>query len=276
MRAALAACARLLKSPDIHACPWQRLTYAHSAALRAQLAASLAPATANKILAALRGVLTESRRLGLMSADACAAARDIAPVKGRRLPAGRALEAVEIAAVLRACAADASPRGRRDAAILAVGYGAGLRRAEIVGLALADYDPAARALTVQRGKGNTSRIAYLGQDWAGLLDAWIVSRGRRGTAIFVGISRTGRIIPRGLAASTVRQICLARGAQAGIARFSLHDLRRSFISDLLDADVDSLAVQACAGHANLATTGRYDRRGERAKQAAVERLRMPT
>jgi integrase len=275
MRAALAALARLLRSPDIHACPWHLLTYAHTAALRAQLAASLAPATANKILAALRGVLTECRRLGLMGADACAAARDIAPVKGRRLPAGRALEAAEISALLRACNADASPRGRRDAAIIAVGYAAGLRRAEIVGLSLADYEPATRALTVRRGKGNAARVAYFGADWAGLIDAWVAARGRRGAALFVGVSRTGRIIPRGLAASTVRQICLARGAEAGIARFSPHDLRRSFISDLLDADVDALAVQACAGHANLATTGRYDRRGERAKRAAVERLRMP-
>jgi integrase len=274
MRAALTTCARLLGHADPHTCPWHQLTYVHTAALRAQLASSLAPATANKILAALRGVLLESRRLGLMGADACAAARDVAPVRGRRLPAGRALAAQELAAVLRTCAADGGPRGRRDAALIAVGYGAGLRRAELVALALADYDRGERTLRVRRGKGNAERVAYLGADWARLLDVWLAVRGRRAGPLFLATTRTGRILARGLAASTVREICLARGDAAGVARFSPHDLRRTMIGDLLDDGEDLATVQATVGHANIATTARYDRRGERAKRRAAERLRL--
>jgi len=165
MRAALDGIARLLIDDrcDALSLDWTQLRYRHTTAVRALLAdGRYAPSTANRHLAALRGVLKECWRLGYVSAEDFQRASDLEPV---RVPRGRALQPGEVRALFAACAdveSDQKPAmAARDAAILALLYGSGLRRAEAVGLEVADYDRAAGTLKV-RGKGNKERLAHLG------------------------------------------------------------------------------------------------------------------
>jgi integrase len=67
-----------------------------------------------------------------------------------------------------------------------------------------------------------------------------------------------------------------RATQAGVRDVSCHDLRRSFVSDLLDTgQVDISTAARLCGHAQVQTTARYDRRGDEAKRKAVALLHVP-
>jgi site-specific recombinase XerD len=88
-------------------------------------------------------------------------------------------------------------------------------------------------------------------------------------------SASTRVTIRGFTPQSVFDRLRYLAERAGIARFSPHDLRRTFISDLRDNGADLAVVQAMAGHANPATTARYDRRGDHAKRRAAGLLVVP-
>src|SRR5437764_913527 len=87
---ALDAIAKLLTNgcSNARSLNWASLRYPQTAAVRATLAERYAPNTAKRMLAALRGVLKESWRLGLMNHEEFARAADMAPVKGELPPPG--------------------------------------------------------------------------------------------------------------------------------------------------------------------------------------------
>lgn len=233
-------------------CPWWRLTYAETAALRAALADRYKPATANKLLAYLRSVLRECWRLGLGDRGELERAAALDPVRGSSLPPGRALEHAEITALLAAA-------GLRDGALIALLAGCGLRAIEAVRLTWADWDREDNALLVH-GKGNKERLAHLPSTVEQRLDMWFLVCGMpddpSATVFGVGERRIG-------------ELCTALAKSAGAKHFTPHDLRRTWITRLLERGVDVLTVQAMAGHADPRTTARYDRRGESAKRAAA-------
>jgi integrase len=269
--------ARLLSSNkcDSRTLQWSALRYQHTIALRTLLAQLYATATANKMLAALRGVLQESWRLGQMTAEEYRRAADLKSVRGSTLPRGRALSQAELGSLFTSCDSDRSASGRRDAALLAVLYNCGLRRSELVALDLSDYDLDEGAIKVRSGKGNKARINYATDETTRLVDDWLKARGLSAGPLFTPINKSGKITLRSLSDQAVRKILLKRGAESGLAPFSPHDLRRTMIGDLLDAGADISTVQRMAGHSNVTTTARYDRRGEAAKRKAARLLNVP-
>jgi integrase len=255
--------------------PWGSLRYQHTTAIRVELQNRYAPATANKLLTALRRVLKEARRLGQISADDYDQASDLKNVRGARLPRSRALGEGEVASLMRVCADDVTAAGARDAAIIALLRGTGLRRSEAVALDLADYDPSTGALTIKSGKGKEDRLTYVSGGAKATLDDWLTVRGQAAGPLFYGMTKGGHLVARRLAGQAIAVICTARAIDAGVASFTPHDIRSTFISGLLDAGVGIATVQRLAGHEDPATTSRYDRRGEAAKQRAIDLVHVP-
>jgi integrase len=273
-RAALRTVA-LLVSPDANEMnlPWWRLDYAHTSIIRSKLAEKFAPATANRMLAALRGTLKSAFKLGLMTADQMMRACSVAPVRGSRVPKGRALSRGELSALFESCDAG-KPGGARNAALLGLGYGAGLRRAELVTLDLADFDVETGTLIV-RGKGNKERKAYVTNGSRDALDAWLALRGDEPGPLFLPVTKGGTIVRHRMTDGAVARLVRRLAQAAKIAPFSPHDCRRTWVGDLLEAGADISTVQQLAGHASPTTTSKYDRRGDRAKKRAAELLHVP-
>lgn len=261
---------------DAFSFPWQQITYQVSAGIRAVLSEKYAPASANRILSSLKGVLRECRRLGLMGADECAKACDIKPIKGERPLAGRAMDKSEVKALMDSVSTDPTNRGVRDAAILALMRVTGMRRSEVVKLDVSDIDLTAKTALVREGKGNKTRVCQLGSAVIPRLASWIELRGRaesQCTALFTPVSKADRILDKRLTDQAIASILSNRLQQAGIAaKTTPHDIRRGYATDLLEAGVDIETVSKMMGHSSVVTTQRYSRRGEEAQKAAVESL----
>ena len=282
MRSSLQVCAELLSSGqcDWQSLPWHELGPQHTQALRAALADRYAAASANKMLAATRGVLRAAWELGQIETDRYHRAIAFRSVRGQTLPRGRSISQGELRSLFATCLQDRSPIGVRDAALLSVLYGSGLRRAEVVALDAADYDRETGSLTIQAGKGNKQRVAYTAAGERQLLEAWFRVRGEAGAPptsgpLFLPVFKGGHIALRRLDSRTVLVIAQRRARAAGCKHLTPHDFRRTMIGDLLDAGADLSTVQKLAGHSSVQTTTRYDRRGEAARRKAADLLHIP-
>ena len=105
---------------------------------------------------------------------------------------------------------------------------------------------------------------------------WLKLRDRDPCPLFLPVDKDRRTLAhRRLHPSTIRLACRRRAAQAGLRAFSPHDLRRTSISDLLDLTGDLALVSELAGHANPATTRKYDRRPAESRRRAACSLHVP-
>ena len=274
----LGTAAKALGYSDPFATPWADLRFQHVMAVRSQLQESgLAPATINAILAALKGVARAAFNLGMLSGDDFERIRSVKPVAGTREPAGRMLSNKELNRLMRACK-DAGASGYRDAAILALLYGCGLRRSEVAAADLVDLsidDSGWSGSLCVHGKGNRERRAYLNHETVEYLRGWLRHRGEEPGPLFCPINKGGRIVLRRITDQAVYGALQRRAEIAGILGITPHDLRRTFASNLLDSGADISVVQKLMGHANVQTTIGYDRRGESALRQAAGMLFVP-
>lgn len=272
----LNACARLLSNGahDAETLRWDRLTYAETVELRRKLQ-PMRPASANTRLALVRGVLEAAFNLGLMRGDDYHRARAIKNFRGRSEPRGRTVTQSELRKVFAALQKPPGKKARRDAALLGMLYTTGARRAELLGVEFPrGLDLRAHAVHLA-GKGRKPRTAHLPREVLRQLGEWLLVRGSWSGPLFCPVDRLDRIQKRGLSPAGLALVCEKAAELAKVPKFTPHDFRRTFGTELLDAGVDLHAVQWLYDHESLTTTARYDRGQARRAQRAVSRLPIP-
>lgn len=253
---------------------WYALDYATLSAWRVKLEETRkAPATINHALYAIRGVMREARKLGQVSREALAGVLDVEMLKsssdvlrGREI---RGAEALQLSEALN----DATPSGIRDRALFALLWSAGLRRAEISALQRSSYHSAERVLIVD-GKGRKRRTIPLNDATVHALSAWLALRGDHAGALFVSITKSGRL-GASMSAQSVYNVVCKYQTRAALAPCTPHDFRRSFAGNLLQEGVDVSTVAEMLGHASVNTTIRYDRRSMERKRRAASLISSP-
>ena len=162
----------------------------------------------------------------------------------RKLPV--VLSPEEVAGLL-----DAAP-GLKYKAALSVAYGAGLRASEVVSLKIGDIDSKRMVIRVEQGKGCKDRYVMLSAHLLNLLRAWWKAARPQGW-LFPGRDRVQPMTTRQL-----NRACHAAAQMAEInKRVSLHTLRHSFATHLLEQNIDVRVIQVLLGHAKLDTTALY-------------------
>lgn len=254
---------------------WKRLRYVHVAKVRATLLdKGYATSTINMTLAALKGIAQTAFNLQLLDADSLARIRTVKRVKGDSYRKGRALSKDEIKRLIQA--AKQHPQKihqQRDKAIILTLCGAGLRVGELVALRINDYCMATQTLTIRRGKGRKYREITLAPVVARALCCWLKAN-TGSDALFTHIHRYGQPGQKALTEAGITSILRQLGNMAGLQPFTPHDLRRTFITRLLEQGADINIVRQLAGHSDISTTVLYDRRSDNIKRITSSRLRF--
>ena len=152
---------------------------------------------------------------------------------------------------------EGSPAGLRDRAILELLYGSGLRISELTGLDVDDLDLEEGSVRVL-GKGGKEREVPLGSFGRDAVGAYLT----RGRPALASVATRGAVFLNARGGRLSRQSCarlLNRYVRlAGIERrVTLHTLRHSFATHLLEGGADVRVVQELLGHASVATTQIY-------------------
>ena len=142
--------------------------------------------------------------------------------------------------------------GLRSRAALTTAYGAGLRVGEVARLTSAAIDSSRMLIRVEHGKGGKDRYVMLSAQLLAILRAyWRLAR--PGRWLF-----PGRDAGTPVSVATLQEACRVAARRAELSKpVTVHTLRHSFATHLLEAGTDIRIIQALLGHARLTTTARY-------------------
>ena len=232
-----------------------------------------APSTINLRLAAVRRLAYEAADCGLLSADLAAGIRRVKGAKRLGVRVGNWLTAEQGKRLLIA-ADEASLRGRRDYAMLAVLLGCGLRRAELTGLRIEDLQLREEHWVIADlvGKGGHVRTIPV-PDWvkAGV-DNWVAAAGITTGPLLRSINKAGRIWGNGFSPKVIWGVVKDKAASCEFPSLAPHDLRRTCARLCHQAGGELEQIQFLLGHVSVQTTERYLGCKQRFRNAVNDRI----
>ncbi|ALN21709.1 MULTISPECIES: site-specific integrase [Ectopseudomonas] len=224
----------------------------------------------------IRGCARACFLAGLMPAEQFALLKEIKPPRGRnKRGRGRAVALRWRDLMFEECLKDERPQGIRDAAILGVFFGVGLRRAEVSRIQVEDVDIDAGEVRLKVKGGNTV-TKYLSPLAVRHLHPWIEVRakslGYRGP-LFCRILKNGKLVDKAVKPNGLYYLLEQRSKHAGLPFLVRpHDARRTVGTWAL-SEFGEIVAKEVLGHANLSTTAIYDMRGDKIAQDALSKIK---
>jgi site-specific recombinase XerD len=233
----------------------------------------LAPATINLRLAAIRRLAYEASDGGLLSPELVAGIRRVKGVKQFGQPVGNWLTVEEGQQLVGAVRND-TLRGKRDAAMLGLLLGCGLRRSEVANLEIE---------RIQRRDGHWAIVDLVGKAghvrtvpvplWVKTaIDGWSSAAGISEGRPLRAIRKNGVLWGRGVTQNVVWYVVKKSATRAGIDKLAPHDLRRSCARMCHAAGGEIEQIQFLLGHASVQTTERYIGCKQKLGQAVNDRI----
>lgn len=259
--------------------PWEVMADAtFLSSIRELVVARYGAQSAMKHIAAFRSLLLHLAGVGL--ADYQQVIRTLDTTKRRApspdLPPPLRLDTIALRRILHVCRRDPNHLvGARDLALVSLASSTGARRSEIVGVGLRDLDLLDRTVRLNV-KGGGTRMAVVHTATREHLSYWLDFRGNVDGPLFPALRKGGHFENRFLSAHQFWKIFGARAAEAGLTcPVAPHDLRRWFVTALLEQGTDVFIVVRVVGHQRVQTTLRYDRRSLEQQRDVVDGLPIP-
>jgi integrase/recombinase XerD len=233
--------------------------------------AGKSPQTMNNYLSCMKGVAKHLRKAGVITPSDLANIAEIKGNTGSHQIKGRCLSLEELNTLIDHCLHSDNPKALRDAVIIAITYGAGLRRSEVADLTLSMYNESEGTLRI-KGKGNKVREIEINARVRDAIDSWLDFRKREEGFLFLQIRKGGHLTRNRISGQAVYNIIVQRYKECGLKRLSPHDLRHSYATNLLDNGTNIKIVQELLGHENLETTAKYLHVNEKEMKKASRNL----
>ena len=218
----------------------------------------LSPSTINVRLSAIRKLIGEARRNGILDSEQAAQMADVPNVRQQGTRIGNWLTR-EQAKELLTVPDRSTIKGTRDYCILALLVGCALRRSELAALKVEDIQLREGRWVIAdlRGKGGRVRTVAIPMWVKQAINAWQTAAQVEDGHLLRALSKSGRIRGEQLSDWAVWSVVEASARELGIEHFGAHDLRRTCAKLCRKNGGDLEQIKFLLGHASIQTTERY-------------------